>query len=222
MSARPAQRTTRPEAQTFYREAVPRQFNRTIEMQRSRAQESKDPAALRLLEEMEAVRAAIRVEVAGGAAGGPDLYRLEIARGEMRAVEGEGGRAPFMILTHAVDQFEPIREQCGDSVLGFLGAMAGLGDEMKLTRQRVRSLRELEGSLLFEVLGSRGFRLIASFGIDPPEIPPRAAIQIEQSVFDALKAGELNAQDAFFEEKMQVEGDLELAIGVALAALSPD
>lgn len=214
---------------SFYREAVPRQFNRTIEAQRLRADAAHDsgpgtaPATgtspARLLEEMQAVRAGIRVEVETG--NGRDVHALEIAKGEMRVVE-ELERAPFMILEHDLDQFESLRTQCGDSVLGFLGAMAGLGDEMKLTSQRVRSLRSLGGSLRFQVRGPQGFELRASFGIDPPEPSPRASISIEPEIFEALKSGALEAQNAFFEEKIQVDGELEFAIGIALAALSPD
>ena len=119
----------------FYREAVPNQFNRRIEAQRRAAQadpegdgnadeatNSASPVrveAARLLEEMQAVRTGIRVEV--DTSEGRDVHSLEIGGGEMRVVE-EFERDPFMILAHDLDQFTALRKQCGDSVLGFLGA----------------------------------------------------------------------------------------------------
>jgi len=157
------------ESRIFYRERIPEQFNRTLENQRAAA--SGDPAAARMLEEMEAVRTAIVVQIDSG----DTLHRhaFEIDRGVMRYVETPE-RLPFLILGHSLEDFPDIRRECGDSLLGFLGGLAGLGDEMRLTSQRVRSLRELNGSLVFERVGPGGFVLFASFGIETPEPEPRA------------------------------------------------
>ena len=205
------------EQQVFYREHVPEQFNRTLESQRAAARD--DPAAARLLKEMEAVRTAIVVQVDSGDA----LHRhaYEIDRGEMRCVD-EPSCASFLILGHALEDFPNIRRECGDSLLGFLGGLAGLGDEMRLTSQRVRSLRELDGSLVFERVGPGGFVLSASFGIETPEPEPRAAIRLDEAVYERLRTGELDPQDAFLNGEIAIEGDIEMAIGLALAALSPD
>ena len=174
---------------------------------------------LRMLEEMRAVRTTIRVEVECDA--GLRIHILEIERGEMRAVEAEA-RSPFFILQHRLDQFPNLRRECDSSILGFLGVMAGLEAEMRLTSQRVRSLRALKGSLRFEIEGPRGFVLVASFGVDPPEPQPRAEIRISSEIFEALRDGALDAQQAFLDERIALVGDFELAIGVALAAASPD
>jgi len=202
---------------SFYRERVPAQFNQTLALQVELA--SKDQAALHMLEEMRAVRTAIRVEVECDA--GLRIHRLEIERGEMRAVEA-AARSPFFILQHRLDQFSNLRRECDTSILGFLGVMAGLETEMKLTSQRVRSLRALKGSLQFEIEGPQGFVLVASFGVDPPEPQPRAKIRLSSEIFEALRSGVLDAQEAFLDERIEVAGDLELAIGVAIAAASPD
>ena len=205
------------EQHSFYRERVPSQFNQTLALQIELA--GKDQAALRMLEEMQAVRTAIRVEVECDA----DLciHTLEIERGEMRAVEA-AARSPFFILHHRLDQFPNLRRECDTSILGFLGVMAGLEAEMKLTSQRVRSLRALKGSLRFEIEGPDGFVLVASFGVDPPEPEPRTEIRLSSEIFEALRGGVLDAQEAFLDERIAVIGDLELAIGMALAAASPD
>lgn len=201
----------------FYRERVPAQFNDVLARQAQQAETS--PEAKRLLEEMRAVRTSIRIEVLGDDA--PFLHRLEIDEGVMRVVDAPK-RDPFFVLRHPLDQFENLSRQCGASVFGFLGSMTGLGDDMKLTSQRVRSLRELKGSLLFEVGGHEGFSLKAGFGVDLTEAEPNASIRLPPEIFEALRCGELDAQDAFFDEKIDVEGDFEIAVGAALAALSAD
>jgi len=201
----------------FYTERVPLQFNRTLARQRAIAAE--DPDAASLLEGMEAVRAAIVVEVDVG----ETIHRhaFEIENGEMRCVD-DPSRPPFLILGHTLDDFPNIRRECGDSLLGFLGGLAGLGDEMRLTAQRVRSLRELHGSLSFERIDPGGFVLWATFGVDAPEATPRARIRLEEAIYARLRSGELDPQDAFLDGMIEIEGDMEMAVGLALAALSPD
>jgi len=205
------------EQRIFYRERVPEQFNHTLESQRAAA--DSDPAAARMLEEMEAVRTAIIVQIDSGAA----LHRhvFEIDRGEMQCVD-EPVRVPFLLLGHSLEDFPNIRRECGDSLLGFLGGLAGLGDEMRLTAQRVRSLRELHGSLVFERIGPGGFVLFASFGIETPEPEPRATIRLDEAIYAQLRSGELDPQDAFLGGQIAIEGDREMAVGLALAVLSPD
>ena len=205
------------ESRIFYRERVPEQFNHTLESQRTAARD--DPAAARMLAEMEAVRTAIIVQIDGG----NTLHRhaFEIDRGEMRHAETPE-RLPFLILGHSLEDFPSIRRECGDSLLGFLGGLAGLGDEMRLTAQRVRSLRELNGSLVFERVGPGGFVLFASFGLESPEAEPRATIRLDEAIYTQLRTGELDPQEAFLSGQIEIEGDMEMAVGLALAALSPD
>lgn len=205
------------EQQVFYRERVPEQFNQRLEEQRAAA--GKDPAAARILAEMESVRTAIVVQVDSGDA--MHRHAFEIDRGQMRYVD-QPARAPFLILGHALEDFAHIRRECGDSLLGFLGGLAGLGEDMRLTSQRVRSLRELHGSLVFERVGAGGFALFASFGIETPTPEPRATIRLDESIYAQLRSGDLDPQDAFIDGRIDIEGDMEMAIGLALAALAPD
>jgi hypothetical protein len=205
------------EQHAFYRERVPEQFNRTFDQQRLRAAE--DPAAARRLAEMEVVRTAIVVQVDDGR--GLHRHVFEIECGRMQSLENSR-YAPFLILGHHLEDFAALRRECGDSLLGFLGGLAGLGDEMCLTAQRVRSLRELNGSLVFERIGPGGFALFASFGVDVPEIEPRATIRLDEAVYGRLRRGELDPQDAFMDGQIEIKGDMDMAVGLALAALSPD
>ena len=212
----------------FYTDRVPEQFNQTLQTQRQLVKNGSADAERARLEEMEAVRASIAVTVTTPNQDIEHLYAIE--RGEMRLVE-KAERPPFMRIRHSLEDFSNLREECGDSLLGFLGALAGLGDEMRLTALRVRSLRELAGQLLFERVGEGGFSLHASFGAAAAEArldangkepAPRATIRIDDAVYALLRSGELDPQDAFLDGRIEIEGDLEMAVGLALTAASPD
>ena len=205
------------EQDAFYRDRVPEQFNRTLARQQQAAES--DPHAARVLAEMEAVRTSIIVQVDDAVA----MHRhvFEIDRGVMSLVEVPS-RAPFLILGHTLEDFPNLRRECGDSLLGFLGGLAGLGEEMRLTSQRVRSLRDLAGSLVFERVGPDGFALFAQFGADAPSPEPRTTIRLDQETYRALQRGELDPQDAFLGGQVEIIGDEGMAIGLALAAVAPE
>lgn len=204
---------------SFYRVRVPEQFNRTFESQRESSRLGVDPAAKRVFEEMEAVRTSIVVQVDTGDA--ILRHAFEIDRGEMSYVKTPS-RPPFLILGHSLDDFGNLRRECGDSLLGFLGGLAGLGDEMRLTSQRVRSLRELAGCVVLERVGPGGFALFAHLGVEAALPEPNATIRLDESTFEQLRAGELDPQDAFLNGRVEILGDETMAIGLALTALSPD
>lgn len=208
----------REEASEFYRSHVPAQFNRTLASQREDALTS--PVAARVLAEMEAVRASIVVELIGGEAAQASFV-YDIDRGQMKLVDAPT-HLPFLVLAHSLADFENLRRECGDSLLGFLGGLAGLGDEMRLTSQRVRSLRELSGSVVFERIGDGGFALEASFGVAERTTEPRATIRLDEATYARLRRGELDPQDAFLAGEIEVLGDEAMAIELALTALSPD
>ena len=204
---------------TFYRKRVPEQFNRTLSTQRNLSSTGTDSAARRVLKEMQAVRASIVVQVDTGS----EIRRhaFEIDDGEMTHSDNPS-RPPFLILGHSLDDFENLRRECGDSLLGFLGGLAGLGDDIRLTSQRVRSLRDLAGSLVLERVGPGGFALLAHFGVDAPSPEPRSTIRLDEATFEQLRAGVLDPQEAFLTGRVEILGDEGMAIGLALAALSPD
>ena len=205
------------EVDRFYAEHVPAQFNRTLERQKQAA--AGDPEQARLLDEMRAVRTSIVVRIDAGQEQRSHCFDIE--RGRMQHVVAPR-RPPFLILHHALDQFDSLRRGCGDSILGFLGALAGLGEEMRLTALRVRSLRELAGSLRFETMGEAGFALVAHFGDAAAESEPRTGIRIRDEIFARLRSGHLDPQAAFLDGLIEIEGDEELAIRLALAASSPE
>jgi hypothetical protein len=203
-------------ASTFYRERVPAQFNSAHDAQ-ARIAES-DDAAARVLAEMRSVKATIGIVVRGENA--DERFDLDIANGRMAATDSPT-HTPFLTLVHDSDTLATLARESGDSVLGFLGALAGMGQAMLLTSQRIQNLHALEGSLRFEVTGGSVFSLMAVFG--GSEVPDEAScsISLDRDTYGQLLNGELNAQNAFMEGRVAVTGDMQLVMQLALAAMSP-
>jgi len=205
------------ESWTFYRERVPAQFNRTWKAQQAAA--AQDEAAARLLESMRTVKATIRVIVHGPDA--EEVHNLDVADGCMRAGDASAN-TPFMTLIHDAASFTPIERESGDSILGFLGALAGMRQDMKLTSQRIQNLSMLDGSLLLELTGENAFSLTAHFGNGRLQSEPRCRLRIDSETYAELRSGALPPQDAFMSGRVEIEGDMQMAMQLAVAALSPD
>lgn len=202
-----------PSPRQFYGETVPAQFNRALTEQ-ERAVE----AARRVLEGMRAVNATIRVQVEGPGGG---TFFLNIADGRMSA-DDAAAHPPFLTLVQEAATFAQFAREAGDSALGMLGGLAGLASEMKLTQARIRNLDGVTGGLRFEVTGPEGFAVLTHFGREPVAAQPRTTIQVEPETYAELRRGALDPQAAFIAGKIRVEGDLQLAMQLALAALSPE
>jgi hypothetical protein len=197
----------------FYAERMPEQFNRAL-----REQERRVEAAQRALDGMRAVDATIRIEVRGSDGG---TFFLNVERGVMTSGEAPA-HPPFLAVIQDRAAFEKLAREAGDSALGMLGGLSGLSGEMKLTKARIDNLAGVRGSLRFEVTGADGFTLLTQFGDGPLADPPTTTIRVDPETYAALRAGALDPQQAFMTGKIQVEGDLQLAMQLALAALSPD
>jgi putative sterol carrier protein len=51
---------------------------------------------------------------------------------------------------------------------------------------------------------------------------PHTQIRVSPEVYEELREGRLDAQNAFMGGKLEVTGDLQIAMQLALAALSPE
>jgi hypothetical protein len=203
----------KPEPRAFFTEQLPAQFNAAL-----REQEQAARAAQRALDEMRAVNATIRIDVRGADGG---TFFLNVSAGHVSA--GEAAlHAPVLTLALERASFDRFVAEVGGSALGFLGALSGVAQEMRLTQARVAGLAGLVGSVRFQVRGEDGFTLLTHFGPGEPAPEPSTSISVDRDAYSDLRAGQLNPQDAFLNGRIQVEGDLQLAMQLALVAVSPD
>jgi hypothetical protein len=201
----------------FYDRRVPVHWNRSLDDQREAARD--DPDAARLADAMEAVNGSIRI-VLRDADTDEEIFHLDIAGGRMHAAD-EPGHPPFLTLVHDRAAFEVLERESGDSVLGFLGGLAGLGEELKLTADRMQNLAGLEGTLRFCRTGERGFTILVHFGSDAIG-EPRCSLEIGAETYEALRAGRLGPHEAFMNGEIVATGDMQMAMQLALAALTPE
>ncbi|MFP6624573.1 MAG: SCP2 sterol-binding domain-containing protein [Myxococcota bacterium] len=194
--------------QDFYTRRVAAQWNKTLDGQESGS----------VREAMEGVDATIRVLVRGNT---EEIFHLNIAKGRMTA-DDDDAQPPFLTLAHDLDAFAILEKESGDSVLGFLGGLAGLEESMKLTTGRMQNLANMEGTLRFALTGEGGFEMLVHFGAGPVTDETRCSLEIAREAYDKLRTGELNPQEAFMSQQISVEGDMQMAMQLALAAMTPD
>lgn len=198
---------------TFYTETLPAQFQHALRDQQRLVEE-----AQRTLDGMRGVDATLQVEVRGEGGG---RFVLNVGGGELTPGDAPT-HPPFLTLIQEREDFDRLVAEAGDSALGFLGGISGLAGEMKLTRAKLEALASVTGCLRFVLQGERGFSLLTHFGPEPVPEEPTTTISVDADVYEALQSGELSAPDAFLTGKITVEGDMNLAMQVALAAMTPD
>lgn len=202
-----------PDPKTFFRERFPAQLNRALAEQEQAA-----AAAQRTLDGMRAVEATIRFVVTGADGG---TFFVNLAAGRSSAGD-TAAHPPFLSIALDRAHYEPLFREAGDNVLGFLGGISGMGAPVKLTKTRVAQIAEVGGTLLFELTGEGGFQLLARLGEGEPAAPADTTIRVDTEAFRELRAGKLEPQEAFLGGKIAVEGDMQKAMQLALAVLSPD
>ena len=202
-----------PDPRTFFGERFPAQLNRALA-----EQEQTLASAQRALDGMRAVDATIRFVVRG--ADGGSFY-VNVAKGRSQAADTPA-QAPFLTIALDRDHYEPLVREAGDNVLGFLGGISGMGAPVRLTRNRVAQIADVGGTLLFELTGAGGFRLLTRLGEGDPVEPADTAIRVDTEAYRELRAGKLEPQEAFLAGKIAIEGDMQKAMQLALAVLAPD
>ena len=197
----------------FYGERIPAQFNRALDGQQSLGEPGR-----RVYEAMRAVDATIRVDVEGPGGG---TFFLNIREGRMRA-EPTAAQAPFLTLIQDRRAFDRVSREAGDSALALLGGLSGIAGELKLTRARVQNLLRVDGLIRFEVTGDDGFAITTHFGTAPVPAEAKTRISVDSAVYRDLRTGVLDPQSAFMNQQIRVEGDMQAAMQLALAAVSTD
>ena len=64
--------------------------------------------------------------------------------------------------------------------------------------------------------------LATHFGPAPVPAEPKTRIRVDAEAYRDLRSGALDPQLAFMNERIVVEGDMQAAMQLALAAVSPD
>jgi hypothetical protein len=198
---------------TFFTRTIPEQFNAALEVHEARGDEARELSA-----SLRAVTATIRVDVAGEGGG---RFFLNIEGGRMLPGE-DASQAPFLTLRQDRASFDALVAEVGESAMAMLGGLSGLTGGMHLTQGRVENLSSLDGTVGLRVEGDGGFEVVTHFGTGPMAEEPAATIRLASDVYGKLRSGELSAPSAFMEGKIQVEGDMQLAMQLALSAVSPD
>ena len=202
-----------PEPEAYFTELFPAQWARTLA-----DQERAVTRAQRLLDDMRDVNTTLAIEVRGEGGG---HYTLNVENGVMEP-GAEAAHPPFLRLVLDRPDFDQLAAEAGDSPLSFLGALASQGGDLKLTGSRMQNLNLLQGALRFELAGDGGFALLAVFGGSEAPDEPTTTIKVEREAYEQLKSGQLAAQDAFLSGQIELEGDMQLAMQLALAVLSPE
>jgi hypothetical protein len=195
----------------FYRERIPAQFNRALDRQRQLGESGR-----RVYHAMCAVDATIRIDVLGADGG---TFFLNIREGQM-AAEPAPAHPPFLTLIQDRRAFDRLASEAGDSALALLGGLSGIAGELVLTRTRVEHLRAVDGLVRFEVTGDDGFALGTHFG--PAPCPPsrRPGSRGRRGVPRPAQRG-ARPSVAFMNQQIRVEGDMQAAMQLALAAVAP-
>jgi len=202
--------------QAFYTERVPAQWNRTLADQEAAA--AGDEVAAKVLEGMRGVDVTVRVDVESDDGG---TFFLNVREGVMAAEDVAAG-SPLLTVIQDRRAFATIAGEAGDSALGLLGGLSGFTGDFKLTKSRVENLAGVSGCLGFEVTGDDGFQFRVHFGGGPVPDAPDTEIKVGAEIYADLREGRLDPQNAFMSGQLDVSGDLQIAMTLALAALSPE
>ncbi len=200
-----------PDARRFFTETIPAQFNTALDAQEQLGEEGR-----RVFDDMRAASGTLRVEVSGAG-----IFFLNIEDGRMTTGDTPL-HPPFLSMLQDLASFEQLASETGDSALALLGGSSGLNPGIKLTRTRIEKLAALRGLVRFEVTGEDGFCLQTHFGPDPFPEAPNTSIRIDAPAYREMRAGKLDPQSAFLGGQIQIEGDVQLAMQLALTAISPD
>jgi hypothetical protein len=90
-----------------------------------------------------------------------------------------------------------------------------------LTPARLAALKDIEGTMRLEVTGADPWGVVLHFGAGPvPEATTTVAIP--DAEFAQLISGALDLQGAFMTGKLQLGGNVEVPMKMAMAIMNPD
>ncbi len=158
----------------------------------------------------------VRVRLDGEGGGAWDLH---LDKGKLDVTEA-GTDEPELLLMQTVADWRAIvaGEEGGPDLAP---AEANPADLMLIDPQAVQILDTVKGTLRFEVTGykDRTWALTVKIGTQPLADPPTATIQVDAETSAAMLARKLPPPQAFFEGKLKLLGDANLAMQLGMALM---
>lgn len=220
----------------FFEEELPARYRETIEglEQKIAAQEEKVKGAegeelekagrklqkyKRRMEDAKAADALVRVELTGEGGGKWDLH---IAGGELKCGPAGEGDAIVTIQQSVGDWQATASGGVGERFSMFGGGGGGegggggqLGLARFVTKSRMERLGPVQGCIGFKITemedgGEWGIKVKIGAGPVPEE--PNTSISIKYPDYEELAAGRLPPQAAFMSGKIQIQGDMGIAM----------
>ena len=196
-------------AAEYFEKRVPLAWN-----ERLAAQAALGAAGAERLAKMRATELALEVEV--GASG---RFHLLVERGEMRSA-ARAHADPIVTLGLSEADCVRLEASVGPSPMALLGGVGG-DPNFALTPARVSALREIEGTMRIEVSGAQPWGVVLHFGA-PPIPTITTTVSIADAEFAQLLSGALDLQGAFMTGKLQLGGNVEVPMKMAMAIMSPE
>ena len=163
---------------------------------------------------------------AGGAPGINTLVRVELdgegawnlqVDGKKLALVADGGD-PDVIVAQTVEDWRATAEVAPQG--------ASPRDMLMLDAGTQQALAALRGVVRFEVTGfaaGRNWQLTVAFGKGTPAarpLEPQATITVDSETQKLLLAGKMMPPEAYFAGKIQIQGDMNLAMQLGMAMMS--
>jgi hypothetical protein len=196
-------------AAEYFEKRVPLAWN-----ERLAAQAARGAGGAELLAKMRATELALEVEV-----GDTARFHLLVERGEMRAT-ARANPDPVVTLGLSDADCARLEASVGPSPMALLGGVGGNPD-FTLTPARVAALREIEGTMRIEVTGAQPWGVLLHFGA-PPIPAATTTVSIADAEFAQLLSGALDLQGAFMTGKLQLGGNVEVPMKMAMAIMTPE
>jgi len=194
---------------SYFEKRVPEAWNRRLAEQVARG-----PDGAELLAKMRAADFALEVVVAEG-----ERFHLRVAGGEMSAAASVDPK-PVVTLGLRESDCARLEGSVGASPMSLLGGVAGNPDFV-LTPARLDALRQVQGTMRIEVTGDAPWGVVLHFGA-PPVPEPTTTVAIDDETFAKLLSGGLDLQGAFMTGKLNLGGNVEVPMKMAMAIMTPE
>ena len=196
-------------AASYFETRVPEAWNQRLQQQVARGADGAE-----LLAKMRAADFALEVALDEG-----EAFHLRVSQGTMTA-NRQADPKPIVTLGLTTAACGRLEQTVGASPMSLLGGVAGNPDFV-LTPARLDALRTIEGTMKIEVTGAAPWGVVLHFGA-PPIPAVTTTVAIGDEAFAQLLAGALDLQGAFMTGKLNLDGNVEVPMKMAMAIMTPE